>query len=78
MMVVFILFCLIMILVLVYLMCLFSKDDKDITKCYGTFISYETDLEKYRKIVNVQKKMLLKKRINLMLIKIFKGSGNVK
>lgn len=78
MMVVFILFCLIMILVLVYLMCLFSKDDKDITKYYDTFISYETDLEKYRKIVNVQKKMLLKKRINLMLIKIFKGSGNVK
>lgn len=59
-------------------MCLFSKDDKDITKCYDTFISYETDLEKHRKIVNVQKKMLLKKRINLMLIKIFKGSGNVK
>ncbi len=78
MMVVFILFCLIMILVLVYLMCLFSKDDKDITKCYDTFISYETDLEKYRKIVKVQKKMLLKKRINLILIKIFKGSGNVK
>ena len=45
-MVVFILFCLILILVLVYLMCLFSKDDKDITKCYDTFISYETDLEK--------------------------------
>lgn len=75
MMTVFILFCLIIILVLVYLMFLFGKDERDKTKCYDTFISYETDLEKYRKIVNVQKKMLFKKRINLILIKIFKGSG---
>ena len=59
-------------------MCLFSKDEKDITKCYDTFISYETDLEKYRKIVNVQKKMLFKKRVNLLFIKLFKGSDNVK
>lgn len=78
MMFVFILFCLIIILVLVFLMFLFCKDEKDITKCYDTFISYETDLEKYRKIVSVQKKMLLKKRINLLWIKLFKGSGNVK
>ena len=78
MMIVFIIFCLIMVLVLIYLMCLFSKDEKDITKCYDTFISYETDLEKYRKIVNVQKKMLFKKRVNLLFIKLFKGSDNVK
>lgn len=78
MMTVFILFCLIIILVLVFLMFLFGKDERDKTKCYDTFISYETDLEKYRKIVNVQKKMLFKKRINLILIKIFKGSGNGK
>lgn len=76
--VVFILFCLIMALLLIYLMCLLYDDGKDKTKCYNTYISYETDLEKYRKIVNVQKKMLFKKKLNLLLIKLFKGSGNVK
>lgn len=76
--VVFILFCLIMVLLLIFLMCLLYDDGKDKTKCYNTYISYETDLEKYRKIVNVQKKMLFKKKLNLLLIKLFKGSDNVK
>lgn len=76
--VVFILFCLVMVLLLIYLMCLLYDDGKDKTKCYDTYISYETDLEKYRKIVNVQKKLLLKKNVKLLLIKLFKGSDNVK
>ena len=49
-----------------------NYNDKEHTKYHGFDIYYDTDLEKHRKIIKLQKKLLLKKQMNLFFKKGFR------
>lgn len=58
-------FALLAILSIVTILLLGENSDKEHTKYHGKDIYFDTNLEKHRKIIKVQKKMILKKKINL-------------
>lgn len=65
-------FILIVIFSIVFVLVINDYNDKDHTKYHGFDIFYDTDLEKHRKIIKLQKKLLLKKQMNLFLKKGFR------
>ena len=65
-------FILIVIFSIVFILVINDYNDKEHTKYYGFDIYYDTDLEKHRKIIRLQKKMLFRKQINLFLKKSFR------
>lgn len=65
-------FILIVIFSIVFILVINDCNDKEHTKYHGFDIYYDTDLEKHRKIIRLQKKMLFRKQINLFLKKCFR------
>ena len=65
-------FILIVIFSIVFILVINDYNDKEHTKYYGFNIYYDTNLEKHRKIIRLQKKMLFRKQINLFLKKSFR------
>lgn len=65
-------FILIVIFSIVFILVINDSNDKDHTKYHGFDIFYDTDLEKHRKIIRLQKKMLFRKQIYLFLKKSFR------
>jgi len=65
-------FILIVIFSIVFILVINDYNDKEHTKYYGFDIYYDTNLEKHRKIIRLQKKMLFRKQINLFLKKSFR------
>jgi len=65
-------FILIVILSIVFILVINDSSEKEHTKYRGFDIYYDTDLEKHRKIIKLQKKMLLRKQINLFFKKSFR------
>lgn len=65
-------FILIVIFSIVFILVINDYNDKEYTKYHGFDIYYDTDLEKHRKIIRLQKKMLFRKQINLFLKKCFR------
>lgn len=65
-------FILIVILSIVFIIVINDSSKKEHTKYHGFDIYYDTDLEKQRKIIKLQKKMLLRKQINLFFKKSFR------
>ena len=65
-------FILIVILSIVFIIVINDSSEKEHTKYRGFDIYYDTDLEKHRKIIKLQKKMLLRKQINLFFKKSFR------
>lgn len=65
-------FILIVILSIVFILVINDSSEKEHTKYHGFDIYYDTDLEKHRKIIKLQKKMLLRKQINLFFKKSFR------
>lgn len=65
-------FILIVILSIVFILVINDSSVKEHTKYHGFDIYYDTDLEKQRKIIKLQKKMLLRKQINLFFKKSFR------
>lgn len=66
-------FILIVIFSIVFILVINDYNDKEPTKYHGFDIFYDTNLEKHRKIIRLQKKMLFRKQINLFLKKSFRG-----
>lgn len=62
-------FVLMMILSMVSIIILLENIDKEHIKYHGKDVYYDTNLEKHRKIIRIQKKMILKKKINLFFKK---------
>ena len=62
-------FALLAILSIVTILLLGENSDKEHVKYYDKDIYYDSNLEKHRKIIKEQKKMILKKRVNLFLKK---------
>ncbi len=54
-----------------------ENSSKEHTKYHGEDIYFDTYLEKHRKIIKLQKKMILKKKVNLYLKKKFRKWENV-
>lgn len=65
-------FILIVIFSIVFIIVINDSNDKDHTKYHGFDIFYNTNLEKHRKIIRLQKKMLFRKQINLFFKKGFR------
>lgn len=65
-------FILIVVLSIVFILVINDSSEKEHTKYRGFDIYYDTDLEKHRKIIKLQKKMLLRKQINLFFKKSFR------
>ena len=65
-------FILIVIFSIVFILVINDYNDKEHTKYHGSDIYYDTDLEKHRKMIRLQKKMLFRKQINLFLKKSFR------
>lgn len=65
-------FILIVVLSIIFMLVANEYIDKEHTKYRGFDIYYDTDLEKHRKIIKLQKKMLLRKQINLFFKKSFR------
>ena len=63
---------LIVIFSIVFILVINDYNDKDHTKYHGFDIFYDTNLEKHRKIIKLQKKLLLKKQMNLFFKKGFR------
>ncbi len=70
-------FVLVGVLSFVMIFLLSENGSKEHTKYYGEDIYFDTNLEKHRKIIKVQKKMILKKKVNLYLKKKFRKRENV-
>ena len=62
-------FILIVIFSIVFILVINDYNDKEHTKYHGFDIFYDTNLEKHRKIIKLQKKLLLKKQMNLFFKK---------
>ena len=58
-------FALLAILSIVTILLLGENSDKENVKYYDKDSYYDSNLEKHRKIIKVQKKMILKKKVNL-------------
>lgn len=65
-------FILIVVLSIIFILVANDSSEKEHTKYHGFDIYYDTDLEKHRKIIKLQKKMLLRKQINLFFKKSFR------
>ena len=65
-------FLLIILFSTLFIIAINDSNDKDHTKYHGFNIYYDTDLEKHRKIIKLQKKLLLKKQMNLFFKKGFR------
>lgn len=65
-------FILIVVFSIFFILVINDYNDKEHTKYHGFDIYYDTDLEKHRKIIRLQKKMLFRKQINLFLKKSFR------
>ena len=70
--IILIFFLLIILFSTLFIIAINDSNDKDHTKYHGFDIYYDTDLEKHRKIIRLQKKMLFRKQINLFLKKCFR------
>ena len=70
-------FVLVGVLSIIMIFLLSENSSKEHTKYHGEDIYFDTNLEKHRKIIKVQKKMILKKKINLYLKKKFRKRENV-
>lgn len=65
-------FILIVIFSIVFILVINDYNDKEHTKYHGFDIFYDTNLEKHRKIIKLQKKLLLKNQMNLFFKKGFR------
>ena len=70
--VLFFLFIGLIIFSIIFIMFINENNDKEHTKYRGMDVFYDTDLEKHRKIIKLQRKLLLKKQISLFLKKGFR------
>lgn len=70
--IILIFFLLIILFSTLFIIVINDSNDKEHTKYHGFDIYYDTDLEKHRKIIRLQKKMLFRKQINLFLKKCFR------
>lgn len=70
--IILIFFLLIILFSTLFIIVINDSNDKEHTKYHGFDIYYDTDLEKHRKIIRLQKKMLFRKQINLFLKKSFR------
>ena len=70
-------FVLVGILSIIMIFLLSENSSKEHTKYHGEDIYFDTYLEKHRKIIKLQKKMILKKKVNLYLKKKFRKWENV-
>ena len=70
-------FVLVGVLSIIMIFLLSENSSKEHTKYHGKDIYFDTNLEKHRKIIKVQKKMILKKKVNLYLKKKFRKWENV-
>ena len=62
-------FALLAVLSIITVLLLWENSDKEHVKYHNKDIYYDTNLEKHRKIIKEQKKIILKKKINLFLKK---------
>ena len=65
-------FVLVGVLSIIMIFLLSENSSKEHTKYHGEDIYFDTYLEKHRKIIKLQKKMILKKKVNLYLKKKFR------
>ena len=70
--VLFFLFIGLIIFSIIFILFINENNDKEHTKYHGMDVFYDTDLEKHRKIIKLQRKLLLKKQISLFLKKGFR------
>ncbi|MBD9107177.1 hypothetical protein EGP99_05135 [bacterium] len=70
-------FVLVGVLSIIMIFLLSENSSKEHTKYHGEDIYFDTYLEKHRKIIKLQKKMILKKKVNLYLKKKFRKWENV-
>ena len=70
-------FVLVGVLSIIMIFFLSENSSKEHTKYHGEDIYFDTYLEKHRKIIKLQKKMILKKKVNLYLKKKFRKWENV-
>lgn len=70
-------FVLVGVLSIIMIFLLSENNSKEHTKYHGEDIYFDTYLEKHRKIIKLQKKMILKKKVNLYLKKKFRKWENV-
>lgn len=70
--IILIFFLLIILFSTLFIIVINDSNDKDHTKYHGFDIFYDTNLEKHRKIIKLQKKLLLKKQMNLFFKKGFR------
>lgn len=70
-------FVLVGVLSTIMIFLLSENSSKEHTKYHGEDIYFDTYLEKHRKIIKLQKKMILKKKVNLYLKKKFRKWENV-
>lgn len=70
--IILIFFLLIILFSTLFIIVINDYNDKEHTKYHGFDIYYDTDLEKHRKIIRLQKNMLFRKQINLFLKKCFR------
>lgn len=70
-------FVLVGVLSIIVIFLLSENSSKEHTKYHGEDIYFDTYLEKHRKIIKLQKKMILKKKVNLYLKKKFRKWENV-
>ena len=70
-------FVLVGVLSIIMIFLLSENSSKEHTKYHGEDIYFDTYLEKHIKIIKLQKKMILKKKVNLYLKKKFRKWENV-
>ena len=70
-------FVLVGVLSIIMIFLISENSSKEHTKYHGEDIYFDTYLEKHRKIIKLQKKMILKKKVNLYLKKKFRKWENV-
>lgn len=70
-------FVLVGVLSIIMIFLLSENSSKEHTKYHDEDIYFDTNLEKHRKIIKLQKKMILKKKVNLYLKKKFRKWENV-
>ena len=70
-------FVLVGVLSIIMIFLLSENSSKEHTKYHGEDIYFDIYLEKHRKIIKLQKKMILKKKVNLYLKKKFRKWENV-
>lgn len=71
-MLLFSLFLALILFLIIFILCINDSDEKRCTKYRGFDVMYDSKIEKHRKIIKIQKRILFKQNMYLFLKKGFK------